>query len=365
MEEKTPLYDCHVELKGKMVSFAGYLLPVQYEQGLVKEHLAVRNEVGIFDVSHMGEILVEGEDSLSYIQKLVTNDCSKMYDGQVKYSPICNEEGGVIDDLLIYKYNNNKYMLVINAANREKDFKWMKANEFGNMTLSDVSDDIALIAVQGPKSKQVLLKLMDEEFLPKKYYSFKDKVNIAGCEAMVSKTGYTGELGYEIYCKSLDAKTIWNELLEKGKDEAIVPCGLGCRDTLRLEAGMPLYGNELSDSITPLEAGLAFAVKMDKDNFIGKEAILNKGESNKVRVGIKITGRGIAREDCKVFYNDNEIGQTTSGTHLPYVDYAGAMAYVDKEYSSPGTKVLIQVRKRYVEGEIVDLPFYKKENVKK
>ena len=288
-----------------------------------------------------------------------------MYDGQVKYSPICNEEGGVIDDLLIYKYNNNKYMLVINAANREKDFKWMKANEFGNMTLSDVSDDIALIAVQGPKSKQVLLKLMDEEFLPKKYYSFKDKVNIAGCEAMVSKTGYTGELGYEIYCKSLDAKTIWNELLEKGKDEAIVPCGLGCRDTLRLEAGMPLYGNELSDSITPLEAGLAFTVKMDKDNFIGKEAILNKGESNKVRVGIKITGRGIAREDCKVFYNDNEIGQTTSGTHLPYVDYAGAMAYVDKEYSSPGTKVLIQVRKRYVEGEIVDLPFYKKENVKK
>ena len=271
MEEKTPLYDCHVELKGKMVSFAGYLLPVQYEQGLVKEHLAVRNEVGIFDVSHMGEILVEGEDSLSYIQKLVTNDCSKMYDGQVKYSPICNEEGGVIDDLLIYKYNNNKYMLVINAANREKDFKWMKANEFGNMTLSDVSDDIALIAVQGPKSKQVLLKLMDEEFLPKKYYSFKDKVNIAGCEAMVSKTGYTGELGYEIYCKSLDAKTIWNELLEKGKDEAIVPCGLGCRDTLRLEAGMPLYGNELSDSITPLEAGLAFTVKMDKDNFIGKK----------------------------------------------------------------------------------------------
>ncbi len=362
MEEKTPLYDCHVELKGKMVSFAGYLLPVQYEQGLVKEHLAVRNEVGIFDVSHMGEILVEGEDSLSYIQKLVTNDCSKMYDGQVKYSPICNEEGGVIDDLLIYKLNNNRYILVVNAANREKDLKWMKANEFGNVTLSDISDDIALIAVQGPKSKQVLLKLMDEELLPKKYYSFKDKVNIAGCEAMVSKTGYTGELGYEIYCKSLDAKTIWNELLEKGKDEGIVPCGLGCRDTLRLEAGMPLYGNELSDSITPLEAGLSFTVKMNKENFIGKEAILNKGESNKVRVGIKITGRGIAREDCKVFYDDKEIGQTTSGTHLPYVDYAGAMAYVDKAYSSLGTKVLIQVRKRHVEGEIVDLPFYKRDN---
>jgi len=345
-----------------MVSFAGYLLPVQYEQGLVKEHLAVRNEVGIFDVSHMGEILVEGEDSLSYIQKLVTNDCSKMYDGQVKYSPICNEEGGVIDDLLIYKLNNNRYILVVNAANRQKDFKWMKANKFGNITLSDISDDIALIAVQGPKSKQVLLKLMDEELLPKKYYSFKDKVNIAGCEAMVSKTGYTGELGYEIYCKSLDAKTIWNELLEKGKDEGIVPCGLGCRDTLRLEAGMPLYGNELSDSITPLEAGLSFTVKMNKENFIGKEAILNKGESNKVRVGIKITGRGIAREDCKVFYDDKEIGQTTSGTHLPYVDYAGAMAYVDKAYSSLGTKVLIQVRKRHVEGEIVDLPFYKRDN---
>lgn len=360
MEQKTPLYDCHVELKGKMVSFAGYLLPVQYEQGLVKEHLAVRNEVGIFDVSHMGEILVEGEDSLSFLQKLVTNDCSKMYDGQVKYSPICNEEGGVIDDLLIYKFNNNRYILVVNAANREKDLKWMKANEFGNVTISDISDEIALIAVQGPKSGQVLSKLMDEDLLPKKYYSFTDKANVAGCEAMVSKTGYTGELGFEIYCKSSDVKTIWNKLLENGKDDGIVPCGLGCRDTLRLEAGMPLYGNELNDSITPVKAGLSFAVKMNKDNFIGKEAILNIGESNMIRVGIKITGRGIAREDCKVLYNDKEIGQTTSGTHLPYVDYSGAMAYVDKAYSSLGTKVLVQVRKRYVEGEIVDLPFYKR-----
>lgn len=360
MEQKTPLYDYHVQLKGKMVPFAGYLLPVQYEQGLVKEHLAVRNEVGVFDVSHMGEILVEGEDSLSYIQKLVTNDCGKMYDGQVKYSPICNEEGGVIDDLLIYKFNNKRYMLVVNAANREKDFKWIKSNEFGNITLSDVSDDIALIAVQGPKSGQVLSKLIDEDLLPKKYYSFTDKVDVAGCEAMISKTGYTGELGYEIYCKSSDVKNIWNKLFEKGKGDGIVPCGLGCRDTLRLEAGMPLYGNELNDSITPVEAGLSFAVKMDKDYFIGKEAILNKGEFNKVRVGIKIIGRGIAREDCKVLYNDKEIGQITSGTHLPYVDYAGAMAYVDKEYSSLGTKVLVQVRRRYVEGEIVDLPFYKR-----
>lgn len=358
MEQKSPLYDCHVELKGKMVSYAGYLLPVQYEQGLVKEHLAVRNEVGMFDVSHMGEILIEGEDSLSYIQKLVTNDCSKMYDGQVKYSPMCNEEGGVIDDLLIYKFNNERYMFVVNAANREKDFSWMKSNEFGNITLSDISDDIALIAVQGPKSGQVLSKIMDESFLPKKYYSFTDKVYVADCQAMVSKTGYTGELGYEIYCKSSDVTKIWKKLLEKGKDDGIVPCGLGCRDTLRLEAGMPLYGNELNECITPVEAGLSFAVKMNKDNFIGKEAIINKGDSNKVRVGLKITGRGIAREDCKILYNDKEIGQTTSGTHLPYVDYAGAMAYVDKEYSSLGTKVLIQVRKRHIEGEIVDLPFY-------
>ncbi len=359
MDLKTPLYDNHIERNGKMVSFAGYSLPVQYDTGLVGEHLAVRNKVGIFDVSHMGEILVEGEGALDYIQKLVTNDCSKMYDGQVKYTIICNEYGGSIDDLLIYRFNSNKYVFVVNAANREKDYKWMKANAFGDVTISDVSDEFALIAVQGPNSLSVISKLMDEDHIPKKYYTFIDGAKVANCDTFVSMTGYTGELGYEIYCKPDDAKTIWNELLEKGKEDGITTCGLGCRDTLRLEAGMPLYGNELNEDITPIEAGLSFTVKMNKDDFIGKQGIIDKGEPKRSRVGIKITGRGIAREDCKVFYNDKEIGVTTSGTHLPHLGYPAAMAYVDKESSEIGRKVLVQVRKRMVEGEIVNLPFYK------
>lgn len=360
MDLKTPLYRCHEASSGKIVSFAGYLLPIQYKTGLMAEHLAVRNEVGIFDVSHMGEILVEGSDSLAYIQELVTNDCSNMSDGQVKYTMMCNEEGGCIDDLLIYRFASDKYLFVVNASNRNKDYKHMVSKQFGNVKITDISNDIALIALQGPNSLKVLSKLMDEEMIPTKYYTFAGDVQVAGCEAMVSMTGYTGELGFEIYCKPNDAEAIWNKLLDKGKEYGLIPCGLGSRDTLRLEAGMPLYGNELKEDITPFEADLSFVVKMNKENFIGKKALLDKGEPSKVRVGIKITGRGIAREDSKIFYNDNEIGTITSGTHLPYLDYAGAMAYVDKEYAKPGTKVLVQVRKRLIEGEIVDLPFYKR-----
>ncbi len=360
MEKKTPLYDCHVEGNGKIVPFAGYLLPVQYETGLVTEHLAVRKEVGIFDVSHMGEILVEGEDALLYIQKLVTNDCSKMHDGQVKYTLLCNDKGGVIDDLLIYRFNSKKYLFVVNASNKEKDYKWMKKEEHGNVKITDISDETALIAVQGPNSHSVLSKLMDDSQIPKKYYTFTPNGKVAGCDAFVSMTGYTGELGYEIYCKPEDARTIWNELLDKGKDYGLIPCGLGSRDTLRLEAGMPLYGHELNEDITPIEAGLSFTVKMNKDDFIGKKALEEMGQAKLKRVGIKITERGIAREDCKVFFDDEEIGITTSGTHLPYLGFAAAMAYVDRDYSKPGTKVQVQVRKRLIEGEIVELPFYKR-----
>jgi len=360
MEKKTPLYECHIERKGKIVPFAGYLLPVQYETGLVAEHMAVRNEVGIFDVSHMGEILVEGEGALDYIQKLVTNDCSKMYDGQVKYSPLCNEEGGTIDDLLIYRFNNNKYIFVVNAANKDKDYKWMKSKEGKDVVITDISDEIALIAVQGPNSNKVLRELMDESQIPNKYYTFTENALVAGCQTFVSMTGYTGELGYEIYARPEDVVTIWNELINKGADYGLIPCGLGARDTLRLEAGMPLYGHELGEDITPIEADLGFSVKLNKDDFIGKVALEVKKESKRTRVGIKITGRGIAREDCKVYFEDKEIGITTSGTHLPYLGYAAAMAYVDKEYSSVGTKVLVQVRKKLIEGEIVSLPFYKR-----
>ena len=363
MDQKTSLYESHVERKGKMVSFAGYLLPVQYETGVIREHMAVRTGAGIFDVSHMGEILVEGEEEdelLHYIQNLVTNDCSTMSAGKVKYKLICNEAGGIIDDLLIYRFHSRKYLFVVNAANREKDFKWMKSQANNNVTVSDISDQIGLIALQGPKSREILEKLSRKDEIPTKYYTFNEKVMVAGCETFVSVTGYTGELGYEIYCKPEDAKTIWKELLAKGKEEGVIPCGLGSRDTLRLEAGMPLSGNEMNDQITPFEVGLSFAVKMEKDNFIGKEALAKKLEPNLRRVGIKITGRGIAREGCKVFYKEEEIGLTTSGTHCPYLAYPVAMALVNKDYTKVGNPISLEVRKRRIEGEIVPLPFYKR-----
>ena len=360
MEKKTPLYDCHIREEGKMVPFAGYMLPVQYKTGVIAEHMAVREAVGIFDVSHMGEIIIRGKDAFDNIQMLVTNDCSRMVDGQVKYSPMCNEEGGVIDDLLIYRINVEEYLIVVNAVNRQKDAEWMKGNLFGDVSLSDVSDDMALIAIQGPLSEDVLKKISNEEDLPRKYYTFVGYMDISGIDCMVSKTGYTGEDGYEIFCDNKDAVRLWNKLLEAGSEYGIMACGLGCRDTLRLEAGMPLYGHEMDDTISPLEAGLGFAVKINKEDFIGKRGLMGRGAPSITRIGLKITGRGIARENCPVYFGDKEIGRTTSGTHSPYLGYPIAMALVEKEYSSIASSLLVDVRGRKIEAEIVSLPFYKK-----
>lgn len=360
MEKKTVLYDCHIDLEGKMIPFGGYLMPVQYKSGVIKEHMAVRKAAGLFDVSHMGEVILKGSDALNNIQKLVTNDCSLIVDGQVKYSPMCNQDGGVIDDLLIYRIGKEEYLLVINAANRYKDIDWIRKHLFGDVRLSDISDETALLALQGPLSKSILTKLTDEKTLPIKYYTFKENVDIGGIKCMVSKTGYTGEEGYEIYCKNKDAVSLWELLLDKGSGEGLIPCGLGARDTLRLEAGLPLYGHEMDDSISPIEAGLGFAVKLNKEDFIGKQGIIDRGEPTKIRVGLKITGRGIAREDCPVFYGDKEVGRTTSGTHSPYLGYPIAMAYVDLNYKDVGTNLMVEIRGRKTSAEIVPLPFYKK-----
>lgn len=360
MEMKTPLYECHVQVEGKIVPFAGYLLPVQYKSGVIAEHMAVRKSAGLFDVSHMGEVVLKGNDALKNIQMLVTNDCSKMVVGQVKYSPLCNEEGGVVDDLLIYKMQEEEYLIVVNASNRHKDVEWMKAHLFGDVELLDISDDMALIALQGPQAMAILSKLTDANQLPIKYYTFKDKVNVSGISCMVSKTGYTGEDGYELCCKNEDAVKLWELLLDVGSEEGLIPCGLGARDTLRLEAGMPLYGHEMDDNISPIEAGLGFAVKLKKENFIGKKGIIDRGTPTRTRVGLKITGRGIARENCPVFYGDKEIGKTTSGTHSPYLAYPIAMALVDADASSIGTELEVDVRGRRISAEIVALPFYKR-----
>ncbi len=361
MEKKTPLYECHLQAGGKIVPFAGYLLPVQYETGVITEHMAVRTAAGLFDVSHMGEVTLDGEDALLNVQRLVTNDCSRMVDGQVKYSPMCNEEGGVVDDLLVYRKAADSYLIVINAANRDKDVQWMKDHLTGKVKFKDISEEVAQLALQGPRSKEIMLKLVAEELLPVKYYSFTENVSVAGINCLVSKTGYTGEDGYELYCANQDAAKLWTALLEAGQEQGLIPCGLGSRDTLRLEAAMPLYGHEMDDTITPLETGLGFAVKLEKEDFIGKSGILAKGTPNRNRVGLNITGRGIAREHCPVYYGDELIGTTTSGTHCPYLGRPVAMALIDVSYCEIGTEVEVDVRGRRISAEITALPFYKRE----
>lgn len=360
MELKTPLYDTHVKYGGKIVPFAGYLLPVQYPSGVIKEHLAVRTQCGLFDVSHMGEITCIGPDALANLNHLLTNDFTTMYDGQARYSPMCYDDGGVVDDLIVYKIRDEHYFIVVNAANKDKDFKWMKEHEFGDAVFSDISDTVGQIALQGPNAKKILLKIAKEEDLPKKYYSCNSHAEAAGIPCILSKTGYTGEDGYEIYMAADKAADMWEALLEAGKEDGLIPCGLGARDTLRLEAAMPLYGHEMDETVTPLEAGLNFAVKMKKEEFIGKAALEAKGEPSRVRVGLKVTGRGIIREHEAVYVGDTQIGMTTSGTHAPYLGYPIAMAMVDAKYSEIGTAVEADVRGRRVAAEIVALPFYKR-----
>ena len=299
MEKKTPLYDAHVEAGGKIVPFAGYLLPVQYKTGVIREHMAVRTDAGLFDVSHMGEVLCQGKDALANLQMLLTNDFEGMADGQARYSPMCNERGGTVDDLIVYRKAEDEYLLVVNAANKEKDFQRMLEHQFGQVTFEDVSDSYAQLAVQGPKAIEIVSRLTDPANIPEKGYHAVFGAEVGGMECIVSRTGYTGEDGVELYTASENAAALWKLLLETGEADGLIPCGLGARDTLRMEAGMPLYGHEMNDDITPLETGLRFAVKLKKEDFIGKKAMEEKGTSIK-RIGLKVTGRGIVREEMSV-----------------------------------------------------------------
>lgn len=360
MELKTPLYEAHVAAGGKMVPFAGYLLPIQYKDtGLIKEHLTVRNEVGMFDVSHMGEVVYEGKDAGANLQYLLTNDFSKMKVGRVKYALMCNEAGGIIDDLLVYKCHDEKYILVVNAANRQKDVAWMKQHLFGAVTLEDQSDSFAQIALQGPHSKAIIQKLTPEAYIPTKYYSFVEKAQVGGVSCLLSRTGYTGEFGYELYCKAEDGPKLWGILLEAGKEEGLIPCGLGARDTLRMEAGMPLYGHEMNEEVTPFESDLRFAVKMDKADFIGKAALEAKNEPKYTRMGLELIDRGIAREDAAVYFEGRKIGQTTSGTMCPFIKKACAVASLETGIVSIGDLVEVEVRGKRLAAKIVPLMFYK------
>ena len=360
MELKTPLYDAHVKAGGKIVPFGGYLLPVQYGTGVIKEHMAVRTQAGLFDVSHMGEVLCEGKDALHNLQMILTNNFDNMVDGQARYSPMCNENGGTVDDLIVYKKSDNHYFIVVNAANKDKDYQWMLDHQFGEVIFTDVSEQYAQLALQGPKAMEILKKLTAEENIPKKYYHAVFDTEVAGIPCIISKTGYTGEDGVELYLDSSNAEKMWDALLEAGKEDGLIPCGLGARDTLRMEAAMPLYGHEMDDTVSPLETGLGFAVKMKKDDFIGKAALEEKEAPQRTRIGLKVTGRGIIREHQEVFKDGEKIGLTTSGTHCPYLGYPIAMALVAEGSAELGDKVEVEVRGRKVEAEVVALPFYKR-----
>ncbi|MEA4929037.1 MAG: glycine cleavage system aminomethyltransferase GcvT [Candidatus Limiplasma sp.] len=353
----TPLYRRHVEHGGRMVPFAGYLLPVQYEGGVIQEHNAVRGGVGLFDVSHMGEVTFRGPDALANLQMLLCNDMGSLQDGRVRYSPMLNPQGGVIDDVLVYRRAADDYLMVVNAANGEKDVAHILAAQFGDVRIEDISDSLCQLALQGPKAEAVLRTLLAPEQIPQKYYSFLPEVTVGGVRCLLSRTGYTGEDGFELYAPAADAEKLFDVLLAAGEAFGLTLCGLGCRDTLRLEAAMPLYGHEMDDGVTPLETCLGRYVKLDKPAFIGREALLAAGEPRRARVGLKMTGRGIAREHCPVYAGARQVGHTTSGTHCPTVGPV-AMALVETAASAVGTPLTVDVRGRRIEAEVVPLPFY-------
>ena len=358
MEEgkRTPLYQNHVQYGGKMVEYGGWVLPVSYSS-IVKEHQAVRESCGVFDVSHMGEITVKGPAALSFLNEITTNDFSNLRDGRCRYSPVCYESGGTVDDVIVYRRRDEEYLVVVNAANIEKDYGWFVAHQGAwhkdGVTIENISDQVAQIALQGPKYLEVLSKLSIDGKLPDKMYAFTDSMKIEEIQCLVSKTGYTGEPGVEIYLPPADAERLHSLLVEAGA----LPCGLGARDTLRFECAMPLYGHELAQDITPLECGLASFVKMDKPFFIGKEA-LEKPVARK-RIGLELIDKGIAREHCPVLdANGGPAGFTTSGGPAPSVGKNVAMALVSAE-AAEQEEFLIEVRGRRLHAKKVRLPFYR------
>ena len=361
MELKTPLYQQHVDLGGKIVPFAGYLLPVQYPTGVIREHMAVRTKAGLFDVSHMGEITFKGETALASLNHILTNDYTNMAIGKVRYGIMCNENGGVIDDLIVYKFAEDHYFVVVNASNRHKDYEHMKNNILPGTVIEDISDSLAQVALQGPESFAIMNHLLAEEDIPQKYYTAKQHVQIAGMDCMISYTGYTGEKGFEIYTACENAEKLWTVLLDAGKEHGLIPCGLGARDTLRLEAAMPLYGHEMDETISPLETNLNYGVKMNKPEFIGRKALIDRGEPTITRVGLEMIDRGIMREHQDIYIDGKLIGHITSGTHCPYLGKAVAMALVDREHSAIGTEVSVDIRGRMLKARIISLPFYKRE----
>ncbi|MGG0667915.1 glycine cleavage system aminomethyltransferase GcvT [Sporosarcina koreensis] len=360
--KRTALFDSYQEYGGKTIDFGGWELPVQFSS-IKAEHEAVRTKAGLFDVSHMGEVFVSGKDALAFLQGLVTNDVSKLKDGQAQYTAMCYENGGTVDDLLIYKRKENDYLLVVNASNIEKDVEWMKQHAVGEVVIDDRSNEFGLLALQGPKAQQVLQKLTSEPLDEIKFFRFKEDVDISGHSVLVSRTGYTGEDGFEIYGSPESIVALWSAILEAGEEEGIVPAGLGARDTLRFEAGLPLYGQELSKDISPLETGLGFVVKLNKEtDFIGRDALAAQKENGVPRklVGIEMIDKGIPRTGYKVFIGEEEIGEVTTGTQSPTLKKNIGFALLATEHTAEGTEVEVEIRGKRLKAVLIATPFYKR-----
>jgi len=356
--KKTALYNKHIELRAKMVPFAGYLMPVQYS-GVNSEHINVREGVGVFDVSHMGEFLVKGEDALSFIQKISSNDASVLFPGRAQYAYLPNENGGIVDDMLVYMIEENHYMLVVNASNIDKDWEWINSQNNFDVVLDNISEDTSLIAVQGPKAEELLQNLTEINLSNIKFYHFEIGTFAGFNDIIISATGYTGSGGFELYVPNNIAEEVWDFIFNL-KDFNVFPAGLAARDTLRLEMGYCLYGNDINDNTSPISAGLGWVTKFTKafvgDNFIKKAKF--EGTESKL-IAFELLDRGIPRKDYEIEDVDgNVIGEVTSGTMAPSVKKAIGMGYVKSEHSNLGSKIFIKIRNKSISAEIIKLPFY-------
>ena len=362
--KNTALTHKHKELGAKMVEFAGFNMPIEFS-GVNDEHITVREKVGIFDVSHMGEFWIKGPKAHDLVQKVSANDAAKLEPGKAQYTCLPNGQGGIVDDFLVYKFDEEKYMVVVNAANLQKDWDWYNKQNTVNAEIEDSSDNMSLLAVQGPKALATLEKLTDENLIEMKPFRFKVG-RLAGVDnVIISSTGYTGEHGFELYIENDAAEAIWEAVLDAGKEFGIKPIGLGARDTLRLEAGLCLYGNDIDDTTSPIEAGLSWVVKFkDYKDFIDKDYLWKQKQEgvDKKLVGFIMQERGIPRQHYEILdENENRIGEVTSGTMSPMLKKGIGMGYVKPEYSKPGSDIYIKIRKKTLKAEVVKLPIYKKE----
>lgn len=360
--KNTTLNDAHRKLGGRMIDFGGWDMPVQYPAGTIEEHMAVRTAVGIFDVSHMGEIEIRGPQALEFVQHLTTNDASKLDDGQAQYSGLTYPEGTFVDDILVHRFAPDHYFLCVNASNTDKDFDWINSHALGyDAEATNVSADYTQLAVQGPKALETLQPLTGVPLSAIKYYWFA-RGDIDGVPAIIARTGYTGEDGFEVYFDPNESDRVWNKILESGKPHGILPCGLAARNTLRLEAKMALYGNDIDSGTTVLEADLGWICKLNKGDFIGRDRLLRQKEEGLTRklVGFEITDKGVARDHYPIFINDREAGVVTSGSYAPYLKKNIGLAYLPIEYTGVGTAFEVDVRGRRLAAQVAQTPFYKR-----